>query len=80
MEKSGEKYTLQEALEKEYITLDEILSLAAKNTNTEGYEIYYDAGQKKYENSDYSIVVCDNENKDIIFSTLDYKYTNEICK
>ena len=80
MESTGEKHTLKEALETGDVTFDEILSLAAKDSNTTGYEIYYDAGQKKYENSDYSIVVCDNENKDVIFSTFDYKFNEEICK
>ena len=80
MEETQEKYSLQDALTKGYITLDEILALTAKDSNTNGYEIYYDAGQKKYDNDEYSIIVCNNENKDVIFSTFDYKYSEEICK
>lgn len=80
IEKIEEKYSLEEALTKKLVTLDEILGLAAKDMNTTGYQIYYDAGQKKYDNDEYSIVICDNENKDVIFSTFDYKYTDDICK
>ena len=80
MEDTQEKYSLEDALTKGYITLNEILGLAAKDSNTDGYELYYDAGQKKYDNDEYSIVVCDNENLDVIFSTFSYKYSQEICE
>lgn len=75
----GKTYDLKNALEEKIITLDEILSLAVPNDNTGGYKIYYDGGQSKYENDEYSIVVCENGKKDIIFSTYDYVYDN-ICK
>ena len=79
LEEDKQEYTLQDALTKRLITLDEILELAAKDSNTVGYEMYYDAGQQKYENDEYSIVICDNDSKDIVFSTFDYKYTSTIC-
>lgn len=80
IDKTNEKYTLEDALSEKAVTLDEILELCAKDMDTVGYELYYDAGQKKYDNDEYSITVCDNENKDVVFSTFDYKYTEEICK
>lgn len=80
IEETKDKYSLQDALSKGYVTLYEILKLTAKDSNTDGYELYYDAGQKKYDNDEYSIIVCDNENNDVIFSTFDYKYSEEICK
>ena len=79
--RSDEKtYTLKNALETNLITLDEILSLAIPNSNTIGYKIYYDGGQQKYDNDQYSIVVCENGKKDIIFSPFDYTYQDELCK
>ena len=80
MEKNQEEYLLEDALKNEYVTLDEILSLAAKDTNTVGYQMYYDAGQRKYKNDEYAIVVCENENNDVIFTTFNYKFNEEICK
>lgn len=80
LEEDKQTYTLQDALTKKLVTLDDILSLAAKDSDTVGYQMYYDAGQRKYDNDEYSIVVCENENKDVIFSTYDYKYSEEICK
>lgn len=80
MNENDEKLSLENALINKKVTLDEILSLAVKNKNTTGYEIYYDGGQNKYENDEYSIVVCEKDKKDIIFSTFDYKYDESICK
>ena len=80
MREGGKKYTLKNALEKKIITLDEILELAIPNDGTEGYKIYYDGGQKKYDNDEYSIIECQGEKTDIIFSTFDYKYNPGICK
>lgn len=78
MRENEEKLSLKDALETKKITLDEILSLAIPNQNTNGYKIYYDGGQPRYSNDEYSIVVC--ENNDIIFSTFNYTYNEEICK
>ncbi len=75
----GTKYPLKEALETKKVTLSKILSLATPSNDTTGYKIYYDGGQKKYNNDKYSIVVCEGTSKDIIFSTFDYEYEKEIC-
>ena len=80
MDESGKEYELKEALENKVVTFDEILSLAAPSTNTTGYKIYYDGGQEKYDNDKYSIVVCEGSSNDVIFSTFDYKYQEDICK
>ena len=77
MKENEEKLSLKDALEGNKITLDEILSLAIPNNNTKGYKIYYDGGQAKYANDEYSIIVCDNQ--DIIFSTFNYTFKEEIC-
>lgn len=75
--KDGEK-TLEEALEANYVTLDDILSMAIANTDTVGYEIYYDGGTSEYENDAYSIVVCENDN--VVFAPFNYVYTEDLCK
>lgn len=77
MRENEEKISLEDALSTNKVTLDEILSLAVANPNTTGYKIYYDGGQPKYSNDEYSIIVCDNN--DIIFSTFNYTYTENIC-
>ena len=78
--KNKKTYTLEEALNKNIVTLDEILSLAAPSNNTVGYKIYYDIGQEGYENDEYSIVLCEGTSNDVVFSTFNYKYEEEICK
>lgn len=71
-------YSLKEALEKTYVTLDEMLSLAIPNEGTAGYKIYYDGGESKYPDDKYSIVICGNK-KEAIFTTYEYEYTDGIC-
>lgn len=78
MKENEEKLSLKDVLETNRITLDEILSLAIPNQNTDGYKIYYDGGQPKYSSDQYSIIVCDNKN--IIFSTFNYTYEDGICE
>lgn len=80
IEESHEKKSLEDALNNNDVTLDEILKLTSKDSNTSGYSIYYDGGQAKYDNDEYSIVVCENANKDVIFSKFDYKFNESICK
>ena len=80
LKKDNKTYTLEQALNDKLITLDEILSLAAPSDNTIGYKIYYDGGQKKYDNDEYSVVVCENSKKDVIFGSFDYKYKESICE
>lgn len=77
--KNKKVYTLEEALTKNIVTLDEILSLAAPSNNTTGYKIYYDIGQDNYENDEYSIVLCEGNSNDVVFSTFNYKYEEGIC-
>jgi hypothetical protein len=79
LKEDGKTYGLQEALESNLITLDEILKLAIPDNDTLGYKIYYDGGQKQYENDEYSIVVCENSTNDVIFGTYDYTYEDGIC-
>lgn len=76
---NDERKDLQSALESGQITLEEILDLAIPNSNTVGYKIYYDGGQSRYKNDEYSIVVCEDEKESIIFSTYDYEYIDGIC-
>ncbi len=80
MKKDGKSYSLEDALNNKLITLDEILTLAIPNENTIGYKIYYDGGQEKYKNDEYSITLCENDKNDVIFSTFNYTYEETICK
>lgn len=80
MDETGKEYNLKDALDNKLLTFDEILGLAAPSTNTTGYKIYYDGGQEKYDNDKYSIVVCEGSSNEVIFSTFDYKYQEDICK
>ncbi len=80
MDETGKEYNLKDALDNKVVTFDEILGLAAPSTNTTGYKIYYDGGQEKYDNDKYSIVVCEGSSNEVIFSTFDYKYQEDICK
>lgn len=68
------KYPFKEAIEKEMLTFDEILS-KAKN-----YNIYKDGGSKMYYYHDFNILVCNtiNGNNDIIIGGKDIKA--ELCK
>lgn len=75
----GKEYTLKDALENKVVSLNKILSLMTPSNDTTGYKIYYDGGQKKYNNDRYSVVVCEGKSKDVIFSTFDYEYEKEIC-
>jgi len=78
IDKTGKKLSLEDALKNKEITLKEILNLAIPNDGTAGYKIYYDGGQNKYKNDEYSIIVCENDTNDIIFSTFKYTY-DDIC-
>ena len=80
MKKGDKRLGLQDALENGTITLDEILELAIPNDGTVGYKLYLDGGQDKYTNDEYSIIVCEDVSKDVIFSTFNYQYTSDICK
>lgn len=80
MEASQETKSLESALTSNEITLDEILSLAAKDTDTVGYERYLDYGQSKYDKDEYSIIICENNTKDVIFAPTNYEYESSICK
>lgn len=80
LKSDGKTYTLKDALNNQLLTLEEILKLSVPNENTIGYKIYYDGGQPQYENDQYSLVICENEKNDIIFSTFNYTYEDEICK
>ena len=75
----GKEYTLKDALENKVVSLNKILSLMTPSNDTTGYKIYYDGGQKKYNNDRYSVIVCEGKSKDVIFSTFDYEYKKEIC-
>lgn len=77
--KGNEKMSLENALKSNKITLDEIISLMVANNGTLGYKIYYDGGQEKYKNDQYSLVICENNNH-VIFSTFDYEYNSSICE
>ncbi len=70
-------YTLEDALTKNIIALDDILSLGISSKDTIGYKVYYDGGLDEYESDAYSIVICDN--KDIIFTKYSYNYNDTIC-
>lgn len=78
MEKDKKTYKLQDALNSDLVSLDKIKELAIPNSNTIGYQIYYDGGQDKYKNDQYSFVICADK-KEVIFSTFDYVYSSEIC-
>ncbi len=69
--------TLENALTKNLVTLEDILSLAIPSEDTLGYKIYYDGGSGENASDAYSIVMCDN--KDIIFAPYTYNYSSEIC-
>lgn len=71
-------YSLEEAIQQNKIKLDDILEASIPNDNTEGYKIYYHRTTNLINNS-YSIVLCENNN-DVIFSTFNYIYSEDICK
>lgn len=71
-------YSLEDALKKGYVTFDKILENTISNEGTNGYKIYYDGGSDGISDDEYSVTVC--ENSDVIFSTFNYVYDEEICK
>lgn len=79
MSQDDKTYSLEQAFQEGKLTLDKIKSLMVPNEGTVGYKIYYDGGQSKYENSQYSLVVCENK-KEAIFTTYDYVYTEDMCQ
>lgn len=72
-------YSLEDAITLGHITLDEILSTSIPSEGTKGYKIYYDGGLEKYENDEYSLIVCETS-KDVIFAPYNYTYTSSICE
>lgn len=79
MSKDKTTHTLNEAFQNGLVTLEKIQSLMIPNEGTVGYKIYYDGGQKDFDNSQYSLVVCENK-KEAIFTTYDYVYSEDICQ
>lgn len=75
--KNKEKYSLKDAIQEGHVTLDEILSYAIADEDTEGYEIYYDGGTGKGLKEKYSVVICDSN--DVIFAPYTYTYEKTIC-
>jgi len=75
--KNDKTDTLENALNKGLVTLEDILSLAIPSEDTVGYKIYYDGGSGESASVAYSIVMCDN--KDIIFAPYTYNYSKSIC-
>lgn len=75
--KNDKTDTLENALNKGLVTLEDILSLAIPSEDTVGYKIYYDGGSGENASDAYSIVMCDN--KDIIFAPYTYNYSEGIC-
>lgn len=71
------KYSLEEALNQKRLSLENILKLSIPNDQTEGYKIFYNGGNSGLRDS-YSIIMCEN-NDDVIFSTFNYIYTEDIC-
>ncbi len=79
MSKNDKTYSLNEAFQNNLLSLEKIQSLMVPNQGTVGYKIFYDGGQSKYSNSQYSLVICENK-KEAIFTTYDYVYTEDMCQ
>lgn len=79
LSKNDKTYSLDEAFQNNLLDLEKIQSLMVPNEGTVGYKIFYDGGQSKYNNSQYSLVVCENK-KEAIFTTYDYVYTEDMCQ
>ncbi len=75
--KNDKTETLENALTKGLVTLEDILSLAIPSEDTVGYKIYYDGGSGEHASDAYSIVIC--ESSDIIFAPYTYNYSEKIC-
>lgn len=73
------KYSIEEAFLSHKLALKDLLEQSIPNENTNGYKIYYDGGDTEDGSDAYSIVVCENNN-DVIFSTFNYVYTEDICQ
>lgn len=72
------KHTLKEAFQSGYVNLSKIQDLMIPNEGTEGYRIFYDGGDSKYPNSQYSLVMCREDTA--VFAPYDYVYNEEICR
>ena len=74
--KNKKTRSLKETITDGHVKLEDILSNAIPNENTEGYKIYYDGGDK--DSDALSIVVCEDSN-DVIFANFEYTYEDGLC-
>ena len=76
---NNKEYELQTAFEENKITLNKLKESMISDKKESTYIIFRDGGSEKIENSSYSMVLCQNNNKDIVFVPFDFKYDEKVC-